>query len=165
MCINSFSAYRRSPTERNKDTVNIELLDSRDLRDAQASPAPLDELSELAFSRAQEHTYHGLLLNLLNGMDLEVYAEVANNFGRLDLLIQMPKTSYVIELKLDSSPEAGLKQIISKGYDRPYRGQGKSIVRVGLSFSSDKRNIDTWQGELLDEHGALIRKLAPEAQQ
>ena len=98
-------------------------------------------------------------------MDLEVYAEVANNFGRLDLLIQMPKTSYVIELKLDSSPEAGLKQIISKGYDRPYRGQGKSIVRVGLSFSSDKRNIDTWQGELLDEHGALIRKLAPEAQQ
>jgi hypothetical protein len=74
----------------------------------------------------------------------------------------MPQTTYVIELKLDSSPEAGLKQIISKGYDRPYQGQGKSIVRVGLSFSSEKRNIDTWQGALLDESGKLIRELAPE---
>ena len=45
---------------------------------------------------------------------------MANNLGRLDLLIEMPKTTYVIELKLDSSPEEGLKQIIAKGYDRPY---------------------------------------------
>ena len=71
------------------------------------------------FSKAQEHTYHGLLFSLLNSIDLEVSAEVASNFGRLDLLIQMPKTTYVIELKLDSTPEAGLKQIISKEYDRP----------------------------------------------
>ena len=98
-------------------------------------------------------------------MDLEVYAEVASSLGRLDLLIQMPKTSYVIELKLDSTPEAGLKQIISKEYDRPYLGQGKSIARIGLNFSSEKRNIATWQRDLLDEHGALIRKLAPENKQ
>ena len=117
------------------------------------------------FSRAQEHTYHGLLLSLLRGLNLEVSAEVANNSGRLDLLIEMPKTTYVIELKLDSTPEAGLNQIISKEYDKPYLGQGKSIARIGLNFSSDKRNIDTWQGELLDEHGKLIRKLAPEAKQ
>ena len=117
------------------------------------------------FSRAQEHTYHGLLLSLLRGMNLEVYAETISNSGRLDLLIQMAKTTYVIELKLDSSPEAGLKQIISKGYDKPYLGQGKSIARIGLNFSSKKRNIDTWQGELLDEDGKLIRQLAPEAKQ
>ena len=114
------------------------------------------------FSKAQENTYHGLLFSFLHGLNLDVSAEVANNFGRLDLLIQMPKTTYIIELKLDSSPETGLKQIISKKYDRPYLGQGKSIARIGLSFSSGKRNIDTWQGELLDENGKLIRKLAPE---
>ena len=117
------------------------------------------------FSRAQEHTYHGLLLSLLRGMNLEVYAETIINLGRLDLLIQMPKTTYVIELKLDSTPEIGLNQIISTGYDKPYLGQGKSIARIGLNFSSNKRNIDTWQGELLDENGKLIRKLAPEAKQ
>ena len=117
------------------------------------------------FSRAQEHTYHGLLLSLLRGLNLEVSAEVANNSGRLDLLIEMDKTTYVIELKLDRTPEVGLNQIISKGYDKPYLGQGKSIARIGLNFSSNKRNIDTWQGELLDEHGTLIRKLAPETKQ
>ena len=114
------------------------------------------------FSKAQEHTYHGLLFSILNSIDLEVSAEVTNNSGRLDLLIQMPKTTYVIELKLNRTPEEGLHQIISKGYDKPYLGQGKSIARIGLNFSSKKRNIDTWQGELLDEHGTLIRQLAPE---
>ena len=67
------------------------------------------------FSKAQEHTYHGLLLSLLHGMDLEVSAEVANNLGRLDLLIEMPKTTYIIELKLDSSPEDRAQANHSKG--------------------------------------------------
>ena len=148
-----FSAEMRTLLDKHNLTVFFEKIKLR-----------FNKFPYQTFSKAQEHTYHGLLLSLLNGMDLEVSSEISSSWGRLDLLIQMPQTSYVIELKLDSTPEAGLKQIISKGYDRPYRGQGKSIVRVGLSFSSDKRNIDTWQGELLDEHGALIRKLAPEAQ-
>ena len=98
-------------------------------------------------------------------MDLEVSSEISSSWGRLDLLIQMPQTTYVIELKLNRTPEEGLNQIISKEYDKPYLGQGKSIARIGLNFSSNKRNIDTWQGELLDEHGTLIRKLAPEDKQ
>ena len=149
-----FSAEMRTLLDKHNLTVFFEQIKLR-----------FNKFPYQTFSKAQEHTYHGLLLSLLNGMDLEVSSEISSSWGRLDLLIQMPKTSYVIELKLDSSPEAGLHQIISKGYDRPYRGQGKSIVRVGLSFSSDKRNIDTWQGELLDEHGTLIRQLAPEVKQ
>ena len=58
-----------------------------------------------------------------------------------------------------------MKQILDQEYSQRCRHQGKKIVVMGISFSSRKRNIDTWQGELLDEHGALIRKLAPEAQQ
>ena len=74
---------------------------------------------QLTFGKAPEHTYHGLLFSLLRSIDLEVFAGTDSSLGRLDLLIQMPKTTYVIELKLDSTPEAGLKQIISKEYDRP----------------------------------------------
>ena len=55
-------------------------------------------------------------------MDLAVAAERVSNLGRVDLLVQVPTTPYVIELKLDSSPEAGLKQIMSQEYDRPYLG-------------------------------------------
>ena len=115
-----------------------------------------------AFSKAQEHTYHGLLLSLLSSMDLEIAAERASSLGRVDLLVQVPKTTYMIEIKLDSSPEAGLKQISKQQYHGPYLRQGKAIAIVGLSFPSETA---TWAGELLDEDGELIRKLAPAAQQ
>ena len=149
-----FSAQMRTLLEEDNLTVFFEKIKRR-----------FAKFPYQTFSKAQENTYHGLLFSILNSIDLEVSAEVTNNSGRLDLLIQMPKTTYVIELKLDRTPEVGLNQIISKEYDKPYLGQGKSIARIGLNFSSNKRNIDTWQGELLDENGKLIRKLAPEAKQ
>ena len=57
-----------------------------------------------------------------------------------------------------------MKQTLDHEYSQRCRHQGKQIVVMGVSFSSKKRNIDTWQGELLDENGKLIRKLAPEAE-
>ena len=128
------------------------------------------EIQEILFSfpyhlfiKAQERTYQGLVLSMLRGMRINVAAEIPSSLGCLDLLIQVATTTYVIEVKLDRSPEEGLKQIREQQYDRPYLGQGKAIVRVGLSFSSKERNIATWAGELMDEHGALLRKLAPAA--
>ena len=117
------------------------------------------------FIKAQERTYQGFVLSLLRGMRINVAAETPSSLGRVDLLVQVPTTTCVIEVKLDSSPEEGLKQIKKQQYDRAYLGQGKAIARVGLSFSSKKRNIATWAGELLDEHGELLRKLAPAAKQ
>ena len=58
-----------------------------------------------------------------------------------------------------------MKQTLDQEYSQRCRHQGKQIVVMGVSFSSKKRNIDTWQGELLDEDGKLIRKLAPEDKQ
>ena len=99
-----FSAEMRTLLDKHNLTVFFEKIKLR-----------FNKFPYQTFSKAQEHTYHGLLLSLLNGMDLEVSSEISSSWGRLDLLIQMPQTSYVIELKLDSTPEAGLKQIISKG--------------------------------------------------
>ena len=98
-------------------------------------------------------------------MGLEVAAETPSSLGRVDLLLLMARTTYVIELKLDKSPEEGLKQIKEKQYYLPYLNQGQELALIGLNFSSTSRNIDSWAGELLDEHGELIRKLAPTAKQ
>ena len=106
-----------------------------------------------------------MVLGTLHGMGIDVAGEISSSLGCLDLLIQVPTTTYVIELKLDSSPEAGLKQIRKQEYHGPYLGQGKAMAIVGLSFSWQQRNIATWQGELLDEYGEIIRKLAPAAKQ
>lgn len=111
------------------------------------------------FSKADEGTFHGFLLSMLSGMGLEVAAETPHNLGRLDLLVQVSGTTYIIELKLDKSVEEGLQQIKEKKYHVPYLGKGKSVALVGLNFSSTSRNIANWAGELLDEDGVLVRQL------
>lgn len=111
------------------------------------------------FTKPEERTYHGFVLSLLSGMGLEVAAETPSNLGRLDLLVQVSGTTYIIELKLDKSPGEGVKQIRDKQYYVPYLNQGQKLALVGLNFSSTARNIDSWSGELLDERGELIRKL------
>ena len=72
---------------------------------------------------------------------------------------------YIFELKVDQRADKAMEQVLDQEYSQICRHQGKQIVVIGVSFSSKKRSIDTWQGELLDEDGALIRKLAPEAKQ
>ena len=114
------------------------------------------------FSKADEHTFHGFLLSMLSGMGLRVAAETSSSLGRLDLLVLLDSTTYVMELKLDKSPTEGLQQIKEKKYYVPYLNQGKALALVGISFSSTARNIGSWVGELLDEHGGVIRALTPE---
>ena len=67
---------------------------------------------------------------------------------------------YIFELKVDQEAAIGMEQALDQEYSQRYRQQGKKIVVLGISFSSEKRNIATWTGELLDQNGALIRKLA-----
>lgn len=117
------------------------------------------------FTKSEERIYHGFVLSLLSGMGLEVAAETPGNLGRLDLLVQVSGTTYIIELKLDKSPEQGIEQIREKQYYLPYLHQGQKLALVGLNFSSSARNIASWSGELLDEQGKLIQALVPESKQ
>ena len=111
-------------------------------------------------STARERTYHLMLLSLLKGIGLSVAAEVLTSQGRIDLVIQLPKTTYIFEIKLNRDASAALAQIHAKGYHKAYLNQGKHIALVGINFSSAQRNIDAWLGELYDEHGQLVRPLA-----
>ena len=70
---------------------------------------------------------------------------------------------YIFELKVDQEAAIGMEQTLHQEYSQRCRQQGKKIVVMGVSFSSTTRGIAKWQGELLDEHGKLLRKLAPEA--
>lgn len=111
------------------------------------------------FTRANEGTYHGMLLGIVNGMGFEAYAEKLTNIGRIDLALELPKITYVFEFKLDSSGETALKQIHEKKYFEPYMHKGKEIAIVGANFSSTDRNVSDWKGELLSESGKIIKEL------
>lgn len=110
------------------------------------------------FSGAKERTYQGMLLSMLYGMGFDPLSERPTNTGRIDVVLDMQKTTYILELKLDGSAAAALTQIQKKEYFRPYTQKGKEIVIVGANFSSETRNISDWKGELLSESGEFIRK-------
>lgn len=46
--------------------------------------------------------------------------------------------------ELNDTAEAALKQIDVKGYLIPYTLDGKKLVKVGVGFSKETRNIDEY---------------------
>ena len=115
------------------------------------------------YQHTKEGSYQALFVTFLELSGIHTQGEVATSKGRIDILCQLAGMFYIFELKVDQGADIAMEQALDQEYSQRCRHQGKQIVVMGVSFSSKKRSIDTWQGELLDEHGALIRKLAPEA--
>ena len=118
-----------------------------------------------AYQHAKEGFYQAIFVICLELSGIHTQGEVATNKGRIDVLCQLADMFYIFELKVDQDAAIAMRQAVNQQYSQRCRHQGKQIVVMGVSFSSNKRNIDTWQGELLDENGSLIRKLAPEDKQ
>ena len=117
------------------------------------------------YDNAKEGLYQAIFIICLELSGIHTQGEVATNKGRIDVLCQLTEMFYIFELKVDQEAAIAMRQAVNQEYSQRCRHQGKQIVVMGVSFSSKKRNIDTWQGELLDEDGKLIRKLAPEDKQ
>lgn len=95
-------------------------------------------------SNQNEHYYHSLLYTLLVAFGADVRAEDPMAKGRSDITLLMPKGIYIMELKYDHSAQEALEQINQKGYADKYRMDGRPIIKVGISFSSEERNITEW---------------------
>jgi hypothetical protein len=74
----------------------------------------------------------------------QVYAEVRSAKGASDVVITTPKYIYVVEIKIDSTPEAALQQIEEKGYATPYLTDCREVTKIGVSFSTETRTVDRW---------------------
>ncbi|MCB1115916.1 MAG: AAA family ATPase [Chlamydiia bacterium] len=114
------------------------------------------------FADAKECTYQGMLLSMLFGMGFDPLSERATNVGRIDVVLEIQKITYILELKLDDNANAALKQIRKKEYFKPYLHKGKEIALIGANFSSETRNISSWEGEILSEEGSIIKQLSSE---
>lgn len=71
-------------------------------------------------------------------------AEVQSSRGRADAVVKTPKYIYVFEFKLHDTAEAALKQIDEKDYLIPYQVDGREVIKLGVEFSAEKRNINRW---------------------
>lgn len=77
-------------------------------------------------------------------MGFYVQAEYHTSQGRIDLVLQSPDYCYVMEFKLDGTAEEALAQISDRQYTLPFETSGRHIIRIGMNFSSQTRNIERW---------------------
>ena len=71
-------------------------------------------------------------------------AEVRSARGRADAVVKTPKYIYVFEFKLNGTADQALRQIDDKGYLIPYQSDGRELVKIGVEFSAEERNIGRW---------------------
>ena len=72
------------------------------------------------------------------------FTEKANSRGRADMVVETADYVYIFEFKLDGTAAEALKQIDDKGYAEPYAADSRKLFKVGVVFSSEKRNIAEW---------------------
>ena len=87
-----------------------------------------------------EYTMY-LIFSMLN---VYVRTQVKCAGGRVDMVVWMPDTIYVFELKVNGTAQEALEQIDSKSYAFPYLTDGLSVVKVGVKFDAEKRIPMEW---------------------
>lgn len=75
---------------------------------------------------------------------VETNTEWFTSDGRIDVVVRVPRYIYLLELKLDRPVTEVLTQIERKDYGRQFECDGRKIVRLGIEFSHETRNIVRW---------------------
>ncbi|MDR0732885.1 MAG: ATP-binding protein [Dysgonamonadaceae bacterium] len=92
-------------------------------------------------SNDNERHYQAIFYVVFTLIGQYVNAEVRSARGRADAVVKTKKYIYVFEFKLTGSAEDALKQIDDKGYLIPYQSDGREIIKVGVEFGKEQRNI------------------------
>lgn len=89
-----------------------------------------------------ENHYQNVLFIISRLLGFYTKVEYHTSHGRIDMVIQTKEYCYVMEFKLDGTADEALQQISDKNYTLPFEMNGHHIVRIGMNFSSQTRNID-----------------------
>ncbi len=99
-----------------------------------------------------EKFFHAAIHLLFSYMGIRARSEVCTADGRADSLVETDSRVYILEYKLDKSPQEALAQIRRKRYYRAAWESGKQVVGIGVQFSSQTKNIEAWEAELMSEN-------------
>lgn len=92
----------------------------------------------------RELYYHNIFYLLLTLVGLTLDAEVHTNRGRIDAVIELKDRIYIFEFKLDKCAQDALDQINQRGYAEKYAPEQKKLHLLGVNFSTEVRNIESW---------------------
>ena len=84
---------------------------------------------------------------VINGAERVIISQLVRSPG-IYFTAKPDKTDkyiYVLELKVDQSAEAALRQIEEKGYAAPYAADKRKLFKLGVNFSGEKKQMDEWR--------------------
>ena len=85
------------------------------------------------------------LFLILSLMGEYTSCEVHMATGRADCVVKTPDYIYVFEFMLDNSVEEAMSQIDDKGYAIPYAADDRKLYKIGVVFSTEKRNVSDYK--------------------
>ena len=99
------------------------------------------KLEEVA---AKEGFYEYTMYLIFSMLNVYARTQVKCTGGRVDMVVWMPDTTYVFELKVNGTAQEALEQIDQNGYAFPYQTEGRKVVKVGVKFNADTRVPEDW---------------------
>ena len=124
---------------------------------------------KLQEATTKEGFYEYTMYLIFSMLNVYVRTQVKCAGGRVDMVVWMPDTVYVFELreqreqnharmnsaesrpksseaqlKMDDTAENALKQIDSKDYALPFQANGRRVVKVGVRFNAETRVPEEW---------------------
>jgi hypothetical protein len=88
-----------------------------------------------------EGFYEYTLYLIFSMLNVYVNTQVKCRGGRIDVVILMPGTTYILELKTRGTAKEALEQITEKKYAIPFQSRGRKVVRAGLLFDIESRTL------------------------
>jgi hypothetical protein len=92
-----------------------------------------------------EAYYHKVFYILVAMLNNGAHGQVRQALGVPDIVIETRQYIYVIELKINSTPQVALRQLEEMHYALPFAMDGRELIKLGVNFSTESRTIDAWE--------------------
>ena len=95
-------------------------------------------------SRFDENHWTQMLYVIFSLLGIHVESQVRTAKGRIDVVVKTADDIYVMEVKLDRPAQEAMDQIDAKGYLVPYTLDDRHLTKIGMTFSTEARNVTEW---------------------
>ena len=99
---------------------------------------------KLADAATAEGFYEYTMYLIFSMLNAYVQTQVKCAGGRIDMVVWMPDTTYVFELKTEGTAQEALAQIDDRGYAIQYQTEGRRVVKIGVKFNKETRIPEDW---------------------
>lgn len=82
-----------------------------------------------------ESFYHSLFQIVCQTANIQSQSEYNTSHGSIDVVLDLPKRLYIVEIKFNTDAATALQQIISKRYYEPFLDTHKPITLLGINFN------------------------------